>query len=233
VSAAGSQRQPAPDRFSGDRERLDRIRRRLADLAAQREWRLVQTGRDLHDNLGQMLTAACLRLGLAAQDAPSAVAEELQQVQSILEETVDQVRQLARGLNQSPVDKIGLRAALQRLAERWRPGFAGSINVHAPDTKSLAIGPARAMLLLAEHLVELGVNNGACTAIRIDVRLEGSPRLEVRLEGVADALANESDEVRWNMNEGICSLAGGEAQIAVDFEGQTSTIGSAVFRAAR
>ena len=38
--------------------------RRLAELAAQKDWRLLQAGRFLHDDLGQLLTAAGIRLDL-------------------------------------------------------------------------------------------------------------------------------------------------------------------------
>ncbi|MFE0019859.1 sensor histidine kinase [Amycolatopsis sp. NPDC059021] len=77
---------------------LRRAQDQLAGLAVVRE--RARVSRDLHDNLGQELTAIGLRAELAARlvhEAPEHAATEIQKVQHITEKVMDDVRRIARG----------------------------------------------------------------------------------------------------------------------------------------
>jgi two-component system, NarL family, sensor histidine kinase UhpB len=100
-------------------EMLDRLEaergasaaRTLAALEGERQ-RIAQ---ELHDEVGQGLTAALLGLKRAIDRGPSELAAELGAVQDITRASLDEVRQVARRLRPGVLDDLGLRSALNAL----------------------------------------------------------------------------------------------------------------------
>jgi signal transduction histidine kinase len=96
-------------------------------LLAQSVWRVQEEergrlARELHDGLGQTLTALRLRLdqvrfALAARDP--ATARELDEIAEIAGSALAETRELARLLRPPVLDQLGLEAALRWLARRF------------------------------------------------------------------------------------------------------------------
>jgi PAS domain S-box-containing protein len=105
-------------------EELDRARARLRELSISsqtaREEEKARISRELHDELGQSLTA--LKMDLAwlkshtAQDNP-AVAERIRAMQAMLDSTVAATRRIAADLRPLMLDDLGLMAALEWLTQ--------------------------------------------------------------------------------------------------------------------
>ncbi|SCD83989.1 MULTISPECIES: HAMP domain-containing sensor histidine kinase [unclassified Streptomyces] len=92
-------------------ERATSTARALSAQEAERR-RIAQ---ELHDEVGQTLTAVLLELKSAAKDAPPALAERLHQVQETTRGGLDEIRRIARRLRPGVLDELGLRAALASL----------------------------------------------------------------------------------------------------------------------
>ncbi|EFG65695.1 LOW QUALITY PROTEIN: two-component system sensor kinase, partial [Streptomyces sp. SPB074] len=92
-------------------ERATSTARALSAQEAERR-RIAQ---ELHDEVGQTLTAVLLELQSAARDAPPPLAERLHQVQETTRGGLDEIRQIARRLRPGVLDELGLRAALASL----------------------------------------------------------------------------------------------------------------------
>jgi len=91
-----------------ERERRDSARRALAAQEAERR----RVARELHDEVGQALTAVVLQLDRAGRGTGSdGVAEARETVRASLEE----VRGIARRLRPEALDDLGLRSALAAL----------------------------------------------------------------------------------------------------------------------
>jgi PAS domain S-box-containing protein len=91
---------------------------------------------DLHDGLGQHLTALAfqckaLRQRLAAH-APQ-VAEEILPIQDAVRQAIQQVRQLARGISPVPIEPEGLLMALEQMAADTRQQFAMDCEFVSPE----------------------------------------------------------------------------------------------------
>lgn len=89
----------------------------IAELCVETQAALANAGRALHDDVGPQLAGAGILLSLVKADYPAA-AVPVQQVLAALETAMESVRALSQKLNPSPVDRLGLASALQRLSER-------------------------------------------------------------------------------------------------------------------
>lgn len=105
-------------------------------LAAQ-EGERQRIARELHDEIGQSLTAVLLGLKRTVDRAPAELRNELQAVQETIRSCLDEVRMVARRLRPGVLEDLGLRSALTALAgEFTRAGdapVAVAIDPRLPD----------------------------------------------------------------------------------------------------
>ncbi|MGV3774051.1 MAG: response regulator [Verrucomicrobiales bacterium] len=155
-------------------------------LVSEREQR--RFGAELHDGLGQQLTAIELRCQSLLQDIPAPrkdLKKQAEQISQYLREAIAQTRALAHGLAPLSLDSRGLAEALTGLA--WRMTKAGSIQVIFKEPTLVA--PIDD--LVAGHLFRIAqeaVNNAVkhAQATRIDIHLndaDGILRLEISDNG--------------------------------------------------
>jgi two-component system sensor histidine kinase UhpB len=96
-----------------EHERTDSRRRALRAQEAER----ARIARELHDEVGQLLTGVVLQLEGLAAAVPVARREDVAGIQDNVREGVQTVREIARGLRPPALDEFGLRASLVALAE--------------------------------------------------------------------------------------------------------------------
>ncbi|MFJ8584326.1 sensor histidine kinase [Streptomyces sp. NPDC093595] len=96
-------------------ERATSSARALSAQEAERR-RIAQ---ELHDEVGQSMTAVLLGLKRAADRAPESLRPELQQAQEITRESLDEVRRLARRLRPGVLEDLGLISALTALTNEF------------------------------------------------------------------------------------------------------------------
>ena len=94
-------------------ERRESARRALAAQESER----IRVARELHDELGQTLTAAALRAESAA-DGHGSQTDALHQIAQALQRSVNEVRRIARELRPEALDDLGLVNALIALSAR-------------------------------------------------------------------------------------------------------------------
>lgn len=105
--------------LSGMLERLEQERRdsSLRELAAQERERL-RIARELHDEVGQMLTAIALRAERAADEAGMVQRDALIEISKTALGSLDDVRRIARELRPEVLDDLGLVNAIIALCGR-------------------------------------------------------------------------------------------------------------------
>lgn len=99
-------------------ERRDSARRMTAEREAERR----RVAEELHDEIGQNLTAIALRAARTADQAPPSLRPELVQVQTEVQGAIEDLRRLARELRPEALDTLGLVPALVNMLERLAEG---------------------------------------------------------------------------------------------------------------
>lgn len=120
--------------------------RRMRELSARiltiQEDERRHISRDLHDDVGQSLTA--LKIGLHRLEPllPTEGLKLLGACTTIADETIEHVRQLAHDMHPPQLDQLGLEEAIRSLVERQRANtgldikshFNGLLGRHVPAT---------------------------------------------------------------------------------------------------
>lgn len=95
-------------------ERRDSTRRVLAAQEAER----LRVAQELHDEVGQTITAVLLQLGRTAKRAPAELRPELAEAQDTARASLDDVRRISLELRPEALDDLGLTSALVALTDR-------------------------------------------------------------------------------------------------------------------
>jgi signal transduction histidine kinase len=98
------------------RQRLRALSLRLVQVQEAERRRLA---RELHDEIGQVLTSLKLSLGMAARPPADARQARLDEAQSLADQLLGQVRQMSLELRPSMLDDLGLLPAMHWLFEQY------------------------------------------------------------------------------------------------------------------
>ncbi len=105
-----------------ERKRAEVARQQLLQrlVGAQEEER-TRISRELHDQMGQSLTALLMAINSIIEGSPNAsnVEERLDKLKVSVEELMDQAHLLAWELRPPSLDNLGLRAALEQYLNEW------------------------------------------------------------------------------------------------------------------
>jgi two-component system sensor histidine kinase UhpB len=105
--------------FNGMLNRLESARREAARTAlAAQEAERVRVARELHDDIGQTLTAVTIQAERAAAGDSALASRELARVADAVRQSLDDVRRIARELRPEALDDLGLFNALIALCSR-------------------------------------------------------------------------------------------------------------------
>jgi two-component system sensor histidine kinase UhpB len=175
---------------------LDRLEaeRRESGLRAlsEREAERRRLAAELHDEVGQTLTAASLQVARLADRTPPDLREDAVAVRETLLATIEQVRTLARQLRPEALDALGLVPALtnlvERLAQQTGLRFARDLDRDLPP---ISADGELVLYRVAQEAITNAIRHGDPTTISVALRADrGCVRLEVRDDGRGIASRN-------------------------------------------
>jgi signal transduction histidine kinase len=158
---------------------------------------LARVSRLLHDDVSQILSAVGLQLDAMRMDfrvqAPG-VDGRAAEIQELLEQAIEQLRDISNELNPSIVERAGLQFALDRLAGTARANFSGTLRLHFDASLRVPTILAKAFYKVAECALETAIAAPGCSLIDIYVkRSQGEYVLEITDNGRADNLDPDSE----------------------------------------
>ncbi len=139
VRSAGPEVAELTAAFNEMIERLETERRESARTAlAAQERERTRIARELHDEVGQALTAVMLQLERTSQEAVGPVSGQLEEAREGVRASLEEVREIARRLRPEALDDLGLSSALAALTNDMtrRAGVRVERRL-APDGRAL------------------------------------------------------------------------------------------------
>ncbi|HKS37991.1 MAG TPA: PAS domain S-box protein [Verrucomicrobiae bacterium] len=190
-----TERKRVEDELRGANERLQRLSRRLLELQ-ETERRFM--ARELHDEIGQSITAVTLNLQNAKlMLEPSKIGAALNESIGILNRVLQQVRDLSLDLRPSILDHVGLAAAIRWQVDRQaqRAGFKAEV---VADERADHLAPE--VEIACYRIIQEALTNIARHAkaqnVRVEVRYTHSQmHLLVLDDGVGFDLRNARERV--------------------------------------
>lgn len=145
-------------------------------------------GHDLHDGLGQVLTAISLRCkSLSARlktQAPQSAAEA-EELSAMIRQATTLARELARGLAPVELEENDLPAALGKLAEQTHSLFQVTCDLSvSPGPVALPPDVALQFYRIAQEAVSNAVRHGKASRIVMDITGGRSITLTIRDNGI-------------------------------------------------
>ena len=169
------------------RRSFEQLRALAAHLQSVREEERTRVAREIHDELGQALTAIKLDLTALLRDLPTDQEPPVRHCQSILkllDGAIQSVRRIATDLRPGVLDDLGLVAAVEWAAEEFQARTGIQCHVSLPDV-DIAMDPERATALF--RIFQETLTNVArhANATQVIVRLvqNSDLSLEVRDDG--------------------------------------------------
>lgn len=130
----------------------EQYQRRL-NVVLEQQARLI--GQSLHDEAGQLLTAAYIALAEASRDLPAPIGERLLVVKRHLDGVEEHLRHIAQELHPQMLEEHGLVAALEFLARGFTARHRIVTEVHAKVPRRLAAHVA----IVLYRVVQEGLTN--------------------------------------------------------------------------
>jgi PAS domain S-box-containing protein len=177
-----TERREAAKELEEANQQLRFLSRRLFHIQEEERRHLA---RELHDEIGQTLTAAKLNLKMIAPNVPAAEAGRLKDSIQLLDRLLVQVRQLSLDLRPPLLDELGLLPALRWLADQQ----AQRAQLHATFTAKvdgLKIDPVvqTACFRVAQEAITNVIRHSGAKSVAIDLRCEADRLwLSVRDDG--------------------------------------------------
>ncbi len=195
------------------REENRRLGQRSLEIQEQ-ERRLL--ARELHDELGQSLTAI-KAMAVATAAAPGLEWSRLQQrmgeIARVVDHTYDVARQLMQRLRPPVLDVLGLGAAVQDLVDRWNSaGGAGFCRLSlAGDLQSLPDVVGINLYRIIQEALTNAARHAAADAVAVTLQVGAGSEVELTI--VDDGAGFEPEYARpglglLGMRERVASLGG-------------------------
>ncbi len=156
-----------------EHERRESTRRVLAAHESER----LRIAQELHDEVGQTLTAVLLQLSRVEQRLPGELRGELSEAQEAARESLEDVRRIATDLRPETLNDLGLASALATLADGFGQRVGLRVDVHI-----------QAALPRLSEEAELVVYRVAQEALTNVARHAGSETAELTLAGTGRLL---------------------------------------------
>jgi PAS domain S-box-containing protein len=169
------------------------LERQVLEISMNEQQRI---GRDLHDDLGQILTGTgflCESLTKKLSNKSLPETEEARAVSALINEAKDHTRLLSRGLSPVDVDSGGIANALERLAHGVESMYSVSCSLRCDADLDIN---DRIVETQFHYIVQESVNNAIKhgKAAHIDISLmkkKGQVHLVVKDDGIGIQLEND------------------------------------------
>lgn len=162
-----------------ERKRTEEALHELSShLQSAREGERTRIAREIHDELGSLLTALKMDMSWLAKRLPRERGTEREKVASmnrLIDEAIQTVRKITTDLRPSILDNLGLLAAIEWLAEQFSEHSGIKCELSLPPETAISLDNDRATAvfrILQEALTNITLHSGA-TQASVKMQAEG------------------------------------------------------------
>ncbi|HZS43580.1 MAG TPA: GAF domain-containing sensor histidine kinase [Blastocatellia bacterium] len=196
-AAAAIERNKLDSEIDRSRDALKELTSKLTDRVESERRRL---SRELHDQAGQSLTAILIRLDLVSEMITDAsIKQQLKQIETLAEDTVEELRRISRDLRPAVLDDLGLEEALEGLASTLSGGALSiTLMVEKPFPR-LPEAIEIALYRIAQEALNNVIKHAQATVVAVRLHKDKKAvHLEIKDNGIG--LASTSSQ---NSSKGI------------------------------
>ncbi|MBK8986525.1 MAG: GAF domain-containing protein [Chloroflexi bacterium] len=164
--------QKARQKAEKQRERMRHMARRVVEAQEKERARIA---RELHDESGQSLTSLKISLDLLRSLLPPEmmeIKENLGDVLSLVDKTMNNLRLLAHNLRPPGLDAYGLDAALAGLCHDFQTHTTLQVTYTGIDLPNLAALPALSLYRFAQEALTNAAKHAQATWMKVTLNLE-------------------------------------------------------------
>jgi signal transduction histidine kinase len=200
------------------RESEDKLRRLAAHLISIREEERAHIAREIHDELGQVLTGLKMEVTwLAKRLKERPLIEKTDSMCQLIDSTVQTVRKIATGLRPEMLDDMGLVAAVAWQAKEFQKRTGIRCRVKLPAESKFDIDVSTTMFRIFQEILTNVARHSRAT--RVDIEL-GLPNDQVTLEVSDNGVGIQDNELHAKKSLGLLGmqeralLFGGDVRIS-------------------
>jgi two-component system sensor histidine kinase UhpB len=193
-----------------------KLRELSAHMQTVREDEKKRIARELHDDLGQRLTA--LKMDLAGlesmlQKAGDGVAGKIESINALVDSTVGSVRRIAADLRPAMLDDLGLTAAIEWLAEDYsrRYGIRMDVAVEGMEVE-LESAAATALFRMVQEALTNAARHSRASTVTVAIKSDDCELfVEIHDNGQGISLADQQKSNSFGligMQERVILLGG-------------------------
>lgn len=160
----------------------------------------VQIAREIHDELGQSLTAINLEVNWVAKKhaANADIVARMQEISKIAENTIGTVRKISSDLRPRLLDQLGILPAIESLLKDFRTRTKIDTELIMPElnVKLDSTGSITVYRIFQEALTNIARHSG-CTKVKADIGIEmNSLMIKIKDNGIGFNLKNKINETK-------------------------------------
>jgi PAS domain S-box-containing protein len=213
-----TERKRAAEALEGANHQLRGLSRQLFHLQEEERRHLA---RELHDEIGQNLTAAKMNLEMISPHVPAKVTGRLEDSVQLLDRLLVQVRQLSLALRPALLDELGLVPTLRWLVEQQAKRAGLRTRFHAPEPfEKLGSEIQTVGFRIVQEAITNVLRHAHARSVSIHLEIVGD---QLRIKIVDDGNGFELAEVERRAHDGLgfgligmrerAALVGGQVQI--------------------
>ena len=203
-----------------DRLEAERAASNARALSAQEDERR-RIAQELHDEVGQTLTAVLLELKRVVDRAPASMRTELRQVQETTRSSLDEIRRIARRLRPGVLEELGLISGLKALqAETAGPADIQVTRRFGTDLPELDAETELVLYRVAQEGLTNVVRHSGARHVAVELAVaDHGVRLRIRDDGRGLGTAGEGAGIRGMRERAL--LVGGDLDVGPGPSGGT------------
>src|SRR6185312_8729043 len=188
------------------RETGNQLRELAAHLQNIREQERSEIARDIHDDLGQQLTAIKMDLSRLAKRVAASpeIVVRIREITDMIGTGIESIRRISRQLRPSILDDLGLEEAMKWQIGEFEKLYAIKIEAQFTNIPSLIQTPVATNLfrIFQETLTNVARHAGATI---VQIRLEADNK-EIRLTVEDDGRGLDADKIKGKRTLGLLGM---------------------------